>query len=248
MAALGSLMAGARSRQAAPPKHATYKEMLAPLPAAPAAAAPVLPLSPTGAHSADPGGGAFVMHAVTPRDTLMGLSLKYGVSVAELRRLNDLPTENISMLRTLKVRPALAGGSGAGDEESRASKLRRFRVSNGIPEEEATFYLDDAGWDVGEAQTAFDRDAREFDPATERGAVSAAIAPGSAISASAGPAARSVTSASAAATVLPVSDEDPADSVAGEGARLLAGESTAVQPRHHGSLRRRVGHGGDQQG
>jgi len=89
------------------------------------------------------------IHTIEKRDTLLGLSLKYGVSVSELKLANDIPftSDNLhSCGPTLRI--PLGGKSEIGDgktnetkEESDRAILRRFRVTHNLEEAEAKYYL-----------------------------------------------------------------------------------------------------------
>ena len=89
------------------------------------------------------------IHTLEKRDTLLGLSLKYGVSVSELKLANDIPftSDNLhSCGPTLRI--PLGGKSEIGDghsiqtkEESDRAILRRFRVTHNLEEAEAKYYL-----------------------------------------------------------------------------------------------------------
>jgi len=93
----------------------------------------------------------FELHKIEKRDTLLGLSLKYGVAVSELKLANDIPftSDNLhSCGPTLRI--PVGGKSGFGTaatvsaenkEESERAILRRFRVTHGLEEAEAKYYL-----------------------------------------------------------------------------------------------------------
>jgi LysM repeat protein len=118
----------------------------------------------------------FIYHPIDSRkDTLMGLSLKYGVSVSELRLVNNLPTENIGMLRELRIPKGTARvrPTATGVEDSRRSKLRKLQVEHGLSAEEATYYLEASGFDYTGAVAAL-RDDEAFDAKTGGAATRAA--------------------------------------------------------------------------
>ena len=82
--------------------------------------------------------------------------MKYKISKATLRQVNDLPSDNIHTVKTLrKPLPGRAdiGGVAAPVEraESHASILRRFRIKHGLAEAEARYYLDSANYDEASA-------------------------------------------------------------------------------------------------
>lgn len=113
------------------------------------ASAPPLPPADltTDALSADaPPPPPFILHTLARSDTLIGLSFKYRVSEHDIRRLNDLPSDNLftggptlriptsAMPRGMSAREAVPA-------DTRAAVLRRFRVENGLEDSEARFYL-----------------------------------------------------------------------------------------------------------
>ena len=174
-----------------PPKTMTPAQMLAPLPAAPFSAAAAewddaaeaQPRSPSAAADAAASGGGggggggaprsaqpprFIEHRLEKRDTLLGLSLRYGVSAAELRLANDMPqsSDNLSACGpTLRVPAAASGRAGAPsgrpaapEAESARAVLRRFRVAHALLEAEAKYYLSlcDGDFDAASRELAQD--------------------------------------------------------------------------------------------
>ena len=101
-----------------------------------------------------PQGEAFIEHVIAPTDTIEGVSLRYGVTVAEIKMVNDLPTSNLRTAgRTLRI-PLTQGSRVLPTPQastSRAAILRRFRVVHGLGEAEAKYYLDGADYDEGAA-------------------------------------------------------------------------------------------------
>jgi LysM repeat protein len=99
----------------------------------------------------------YKLHVVDKRDTLMGLSLKYGISADIIRRANDLPTDNLSTMRELRI--PLSTDSNVldpkGSETSKNAMIRRFRVANDLTEAEARAYLSIADWNYEQAQKEF---------------------------------------------------------------------------------------------
>lgn len=124
-------------------------------------------------------------HAVGPRDTLMGLALAYGSSVAELRQLNALPTENIAGLRVLRVpagRPnaRIAVVPGAAEASAAVAAREFFAAATGLRGAEARYYLDEAGGNADAAVAAW----RADEAATPGGAAAADAAAAAAVLAS----------------------------------------------------------------
>ena len=100
------------------------------------------------------------IHTVDKRDTLLGLSLKYGISQDAIRRCNDMPTDNLATFKTLQIpltkeyKMKLPVGEG----ESHAAMLRKFRVTNDLSEPEARAYLELAEWNLEQAQAFYVKD------------------------------------------------------------------------------------------
>lgn len=99
-------------------------------------------------------GNEFIVHKVSPRDTILGLSLKYGCNAQTILLANDLPTSgnaNLSLLPSLKIPRAVHRLSEPGGEMSQRAILRAFRAKHGLPEEESKYYLLEASWDLEKA-------------------------------------------------------------------------------------------------
>jgi len=128
-----------------PPKIMTAKDLLAPAGKEPSYLSSRIDTSNRVLNT----NNGFHIHTLEKRDTLLGLSLKYGVSVSELKLANDIPftSDNLhSCGPTLRI--PLGGKSEIGDghstqtkEESDRAILRRFRVTHNLEEAEAKYYL-----------------------------------------------------------------------------------------------------------
>ena len=129
-----------------PPKIMTAKDLLAPAGKEPY----TFPRADCSNRSPLSNVNEFELHKIEKRDTLLGLSLKYGVAVSELKLANDIPftSDNLhSCGPTLRI--PVGGKSGFGTatvssenkEESERALLRRFRVTHGLEEAEAKYYL-----------------------------------------------------------------------------------------------------------
>lgn len=129
-----------------PPKIMTAKDLLAPAGKEPY----TFPRADSSNRSPLSNVNEYELHKIEKRDTLLGLSLKYGVAVSELKLANDIPftSDNLhSCGPTLRI--PVGGKSGFGTatvssenkEESERAILRRFRVTHGLEEAEAKYYL-----------------------------------------------------------------------------------------------------------
>lgn len=197
------------------PKYVSYDELLAPAPPIPAgddgSAA-----KPAAAAAASAAGDGFLVHTVEKRDTLMGLSLRYGVTITDIRVANDLPSENIAFLKTLRI-PVRGGKAAAaavprapvGERDSERSLIRRLAVTHRLSEAEAKYYLEEAAWDYDAAEREFLKEA-SFE-AAHAGDAAAAVAAATVV-----PAAPAASSSSTRATVTP-SAASTAAAAAGSG-------------------------------
>lgn len=231
-------MAGSAPR---PPPHATsYAQLRAPAPPEPGVDAPRLPARPGAAEIAAATGIAaatdddFIYHPVDRRDSLMALSLRYGVPVADLKMLNNLPTENLAAVRTLRIprdraRVVIAPtGASADDHGAKIRRLIALAIGRmpgeRLSEPEARFYLEDAGWDVDAALAAWRRD-EDFDASTggaaSRAASAAAAGPAVAASMAAVVPLESRGSSSAGAATAAARPDKPAE--AGKAAHAASG-------------------------
>jgi hypothetical protein len=138
-AALSHMGGGAR-----PAKVPDYSTLRVPLPPEQPDAATEGRAGAGGAAAPDDGGG-FIVHTVTPSDTLEGLALRYRVTPLEIRVANDLPTSNLATMRELRI-PTGRGPLRPPPPkvESREAVMRRFRVTHGLEEAEARYYLEAA--------------------------------------------------------------------------------------------------------
>ena len=101
-----------------------------------------------------------VTHFLSPSDTLLGLSLAYGVPLSVLRAHNRLHADHLlSARRTLAIPASHYRGASLsprpveGEEESkRKANLRRFMVRCKCADYKvATLYLEEHGWDLERA-------------------------------------------------------------------------------------------------
>ena len=137
-----------------PPKVADYAALFRPLDGGAASTdgeggSGAAPSGPLGAA-----GPSFITHVVTRSDSIEGLCLQYKISKATLRQLNDLPSDNIHTVASLRI-PFAGAATLPADTvpkpESHASILRRFKVTHGLADGEARYYLDDSDYDEGKA-------------------------------------------------------------------------------------------------
>lgn len=90
----------------------------------------------------------FIVHEVKPTDTLEGISLKYGVSVADVKKANKLFSSMIHGHFTLKI-PVDKRTSidKSGDKEATRRRLvRKLQLELRCPAEDAKFVLERADW------------------------------------------------------------------------------------------------------
>eukprot|EP01101_Sappina_pedata_P000675 TRINITY_DN1086_c0_g1_i1.p1 TRINITY_DN1086_c0_g1~~TRINITY_DN1086_c0_g1_i1.p1 ORF type:complete len:289 (-),score=102.75 TRINITY_DN1086_c0_g1_i1:124-990(-) len=101
-------------------------------------------------------------HVIIPSDTLMGLSLKYGVQVNEIKSTNGLFSGNIHERSILKI--PIKDASQIKFEGNKEDVMKRRLVNNFkkdtkiLEDSEALFYLESSNFDVDEAMRCFMED------------------------------------------------------------------------------------------
>lgn len=98
-----------------------------------------------------------IEHIVMPQDTLAGLSLRYRVPVAAIRKLNMFSGDRIHFKKSLLI-PIDPGVTFVAQLNTEEVKLQRFRNATGEATEEARLYLSDHDWDVDKAIEAWKND------------------------------------------------------------------------------------------
>eukprot|EP00732_Lithocolla_globosa_P005688 Lithocolla_globosa_v1_NODE_6067_length_1142_cov_6.632015.p1 type:complete len:245 gc:universal NODE_6067_length_1142_cov_6.632015:977-243(-) len=120
---------------------------------------PTTLLQPAYAELSDDGKN--VIHYVTKSDTLVGVSLRYGISVPELRRVNSLFSNDIFCKKKLLIPIAylpdnvVAPSNEWKKEQKRKQALVKFRREMQVSLEETIFYVDQAEGDFDNAKVAF---------------------------------------------------------------------------------------------
>jgi len=113
-----------------------------------------------------PDGDLFYKHAVSPYDTLSGLSLKFGVKAGDLRRANGIFDDNAIHTMPMLLVPWKKGRKVPPPDlslEERAAldqerKVKRFGDMVGCTPTEAKYYLEAANWDLEVAKAERNRD------------------------------------------------------------------------------------------
>jgi LysM repeat protein len=95
-----------------------------------------------------------------PHDTLQGLALRYRIPVSELRRFNTLPSNNVQILKTLRVPISHNQPIEPQEMTDNEVTLQRFRNETGESLEEAKFYLEESKWVLQEALQLWKEDDR----------------------------------------------------------------------------------------
>lgn len=121
-----------------------------------------LPLAPPDPQEAPPSAPerGWVEHVVGPRDTIMGLALRYGVTPGEIKLANQLPTDNLATARVLRVPTGRVLPPPPPPADNPAAIIRRFRAANGVSEKEARYYLEEARYDERAAAAELAADLR----------------------------------------------------------------------------------------
>jgi len=109
--------------------------------------------------------GIYVIHYVSPRDTLVGISFKYNVPVDHIKRANKMFSSNINEREKLIIPGAKTLPKTVNDptdemkvERERQRLTKRFQVATKSPEEETKFYLEEHDYDVEKALQSYKDD------------------------------------------------------------------------------------------
>ncbi|GAB5032515.1 Hypothetical protein NocV09_00902060 [Nannochloropsis oceanica] len=98
---------------------------------------------------------AFLTHVVLPTDTMQGLRLRYKVTPADLRLHNDFAGDQFHMLQTLKIplrQEVVSHVAKFRQRPTQAVLRQRFtNVTKCTDEQEVTYYLDLAEWNLSGA-------------------------------------------------------------------------------------------------
>jgi len=109
----------------------------------------------------------YTKYTIQPRDTLPGIALRFGVTVAAIKRLNKLFVDNdLYKLKTLLIpnspdspdasRPL--HGAAPLDSFTQAWHISKLAEGKGVCREEALFYLSDNDWDLISAGKCLEED------------------------------------------------------------------------------------------
>jgi len=115
-------------------------------------------------------------HVVGPNDTLSGLSLRYGVSAANIKRVNHLQNDQIyhvkklliphtndeAVIKNLILKETQEKINGAPVISNRLQTVKSFRQQTGADAEMAQFYLESANYDLDAALKEWKQD-EEFE-------------------------------------------------------------------------------------
>ena len=92
-----------------------------------------------------------------PQDTLPGICLQYRVSALELKRFNLMSSNNVQMLKEVKI-PISHNEPITIQQEGRDVILQRFKNATGESREEALIYLEDHEFNLDAALMAWRAD------------------------------------------------------------------------------------------
>lgn len=100
-----------------------------------------------------------IEHVVQADDTLQGVSLKYGVSIMEIKRVNVFSGNSIQYMKTLRI-PLIKGVLVTSQERNKSEEviIRRFCDETKESLAESRIYLEDNNWDLDAAVGAWRRD------------------------------------------------------------------------------------------
>jgi len=110
--------------------------------------------------------GAFLIHYISSKDTLVGISLKYNVKVDDIKRANNLFTGSLNERETLiilgvsKIPKDVEDPTDEMKEERERQRVtKRFQLATKcVSPEEAKFYLEDCAFNVDEAIKRYKED------------------------------------------------------------------------------------------
>mmetsp|Transcript_26402 Transcript_26402/g.26652 ORF Transcript_26402/g.26652 Transcript_26402/m.26652 type:complete len:236 (+) Transcript_26402:96-803(+) len=100
---------------------------------------------------------AFVEHVILPGDTLMGICLRYGASVLNIRRVNNFSGNAFRSKKVLRI-PIQPGIAIQPQEETPEVILQIFKNETNESDKEARYYLEEHEWDLPSALESWKRD------------------------------------------------------------------------------------------
>lgn len=106
----------------------------------------------------EPDAPSIIDHVVAPTDTLQGICLRYGVTRASLRRVNQ-GCDDLRFHTVLRVPLRTGTRQPLPDVSARERALLRLRTATRLATAECEFYLDEAAGDVERALAAAAADA-----------------------------------------------------------------------------------------
>jgi len=104
----------------------------------------------------------FYRHKILEGETLIGIALKYDISVSQLKRINRLGTDQIFPLKELLIPVDKAAHKSPTENPAnvKALAVSTFKNKAGCSLEEATFYMESADFDVAAALKEFEQDVK----------------------------------------------------------------------------------------
>lgn len=109
---------------------------------------------------------AIIEHVILPADTLPGICLRYGVSVVDIRRLNQFSGNAFRSKKVLQI-PIQKGVPVQIQEKTPDIILQIFKNQTAETTEEAKFYLEESKWDLELALQAWKKD-EEWNNGTDK--------------------------------------------------------------------------------
>jgi len=104
----------------------------------------------------------FFVHIIEKGDTLVGLSLKYGVQVDVLARINFLNKSNFHQISHIKQLKIPTNGKTISPQVLRTPTKQEitneFARKNKLNADEARYYLEDNNWDIEAATKELEKD------------------------------------------------------------------------------------------
>jgi len=106
-----------------------------------------------------------IRHKVLTTDTLSGIAVRYNVSTEAIKLTNKMQTDQVFGYNELWIPYDSKNPTPIPQEESKEYEkrnlIRKFmKITDTDVEEEASYYLEEAGWDVDKAVEAYNGDAQ----------------------------------------------------------------------------------------
>jgi len=110
----------------------------------------------------------FMQHSVQLKDTLTGIALRYCTTKENVKRINNLYSDNDLYKKklimvpdpsyTASPTPPLSLSPSSVSSSQKIKQVNKLAYMENISKEEAMFYLSDNNWDMNQARSSFNED------------------------------------------------------------------------------------------